>query len=344
MKINTQTYKSPNFTGANPNKIALNSLEFISEHAASFSAGVSFVSAMALRPMAISLTPNAKKENKQYLNANSFASGLIKLGVAEAIAIPIEKAVKKIDENPAKFLKQKTVDNLADGASDLVKSKNYKFATQTIKTGANFISAIPKSALTVALIPIIMDKIFRYKKVEKNNFDNTKVDLYNKQIDPVFKKVYDKTNFTGFSDKLAVGIGKVLDTDFIQRFAKNGSKHSDDVARNMSVATDVLLLSAYAATTNSSKKIEEKKKKVLIASEFLSTGICIFGGLGVDKLLKKCSEKPIEKFKELYKNDPKLPKYLEGINILRPTLVFAIIYYAFAPFITTLLSNKAEEM
>lgn len=344
MKINSITNNSPNFTGGIPTKAALNGLEFISEHAASFSAGVSFVSAMALRPMAISMTPNAKKENKEYLNANSFASGLIKLGVAEVVAIPVEKAVKKIDENPKKFLKSSTIDTLTDGAGDLAKSADYKFATQMLKTGANFISAIPKSALTIALIPIIMDKVYKNSKNKKVVQQQLNKDIYEKKYNPVFKKVYDKTSFTGFSDTIAKGVGKVLDIDAVQKFAKKNSKSSADVARNMSVATDVMLLAAYAGTTKASKKIDDKKKNVLIASEVLSTGICIFGGLAVDKLIKKWSKGAIERFKEAYKNDPKLPKYLEGINILRPTMVFAIIYYGLAPIITTMLSDKAEKI
>ena len=50
---------------------------------------------------------NVKKENKQYATTNSIASGLIKFGMVEAIALPIENAVKKIDKNPEKYLSEK---------------------------------------------------------------------------------------------------------------------------------------------------------------------------------------------------------------------------------------------
>ena len=95
------------------NKILLKGLEKISEHGTSFAAGTSLVMALGVRPLAILSTPNTEKENKQYASTNSICSGLIKFGLVEAIALPVENAVKKIDQNPQKYLKQSTIKNLA---------------------------------------------------------------------------------------------------------------------------------------------------------------------------------------------------------------------------------------
>ena len=47
------------------NKYLLNGLEKISEHGASFTAVTSFTLSVAGRPLAIAMTPNVEKENKQ---------------------------------------------------------------------------------------------------------------------------------------------------------------------------------------------------------------------------------------------------------------------------------------
>ena len=62
MRIN-QTKNAQNFSGIYNNKILLKSLDYIADHGASFATGVSFVSALALRPLAINATPKTDKEN-----------------------------------------------------------------------------------------------------------------------------------------------------------------------------------------------------------------------------------------------------------------------------------------
>ena len=154
---------NPNFNRLWNNKILLKSLEKISEHGTSFSAGISLAMALGVRPLAIMSTPDVEKENKQYACANSIASGIMKFAIVEAVALPVENAVKKIDKNPEKYLKPFTVKNLAHSSGKLAESKSYKLAAQILKLGTGFITAVPKSMLTIALIPIIMDKLFNFK-------------------------------------------------------------------------------------------------------------------------------------------------------------------------------------
>ena len=63
-----------------------------------------------------------------------------------------------------------------------------------------------------------------------------------------------------------------------------------------------------------------------------------------DNLVKKGTQKFIKKFCEINKNDAKLNKYIEGINILRPTLIFAGIYYCILPIFTTYISDKIDNL
>ena len=181
---------SINFKGLYNNKALLFGLEKISDHPASFVALTTFVASSFVRPFVISKTPNTDDETKKYLMAESVTSGIAKFITAEAIAMPIEGAIKKIDKNPDKFLNKETISILNKTGSDLLQSKNYKSLAQMTKLSANFISAIPKSFIGVALIPFAMDFLFKKSK------DKNKTEKINK-YDPVFSPVSNSIAFKG---------------------------------------------------------------------------------------------------------------------------------------------------
>ena len=155
MKIH-QTNNSTNFKSTYNNKFLLKSLEKISDHSASFVAGASFLSATLIRPMAINLNPKVKKENKKALSAESIASGVVKLGTALAVSLPIEKAIKKINANPKKYISENTLKNL--------NKESYNFLTQSIKMTSSLVSAVPKSLITIALMPFLLNLFSQKKK------------------------------------------------------------------------------------------------------------------------------------------------------------------------------------
>lgn len=331
MKIKPSN-SNQNFKGLYDNKFFLNSLEKISDHSASFSASVSLFSALVLRPVVINSTPNTKKENKKILTTESISSAIAKFALAELVALPIEKAIKKINENPNKFLNSSTIKNLSDNNS-LLNSKNYNFLTQAIKTSANFISALPKSILGVALIPIVGDFLFNKKHTKKDSSN-----LIKREIDknPNFQQFNKNLNFTGLEKPIA----KIINSQNIQDIAKKHSKNDKNIARNISVATDILLSTTSAIGILKSKKIEKERKKPLILNKTLSTALSLISGFALDEIIQNGTKKTIQNFSAFHKNNPKLPKYLEGINILRPTLIFALIYYGIIPFISTFTTDK----
>lgn len=330
MRINSISRNIPSFKDKT-NKILLKGLEIISEHGATFSAGTAAVGALCLRPLAVQLAPKTDVENKKYASANSLASGAMKFLAAETIIAPIEYAVKKIDKNPENFLKSDTIKNLKNGANSLVSSADYKFATGIIKQGAGLISAIPKSVLTVALIPLIMDKITPKKKIPAE---------FNKKIEypPVFKEVFFGKNI------LAKNIGKILNSKNMQDLANKHSSKKENIARNISVATDILLTTVSATGIKKSKKIEKERKNPLIYNSIISTGASILFGCAIDESVKKGTKKSIQKFINSHKNDPKLEKYIEGLNILRPTIIFALIYYGILPIASTFFADKIDKI
>lgn len=341
---------TPNFKGLGNNKLVLKGLEKIAEHGTTFVAATSLAMAVGVRPVAIALTPGVDKENKQYSCTNSIASGLIKFAMVEAIALPIENAVKKIDKNPQQYLKPETINKLKGTAANLTEAKGYNLAGQIIKLGSGIITTLPKATLTIALIPVIMDILFKKKEKNKQEtkqyFDSfisasdsetfSDIQKQQKVLSPSFKGAITQTT--------AKGIGKILDNKAFQNFVTNPKINSDNVARNMSMATDILLTTSFVYRTSKSKKIKEERKKPLIYNNIISTGISLFGGYTIDKAIQKSCANSVKKFAQQHKNDPKLAKYIDGINILRPTLVFAGVYYGLLPIFTTYLADKIDKI
>lgn len=339
MKINNNK-SNINFKGVLNNGILLKGLETVANHPATFATGTSLAMALTVRPIAIMSTPNVKKENKKYAAANSIASGLMKFAMVEAVALPIEKAICKTDKNPEKFLKPKTISVLKEKGKDLVSSKNYGILTQLIKLSANFIMSVPKSLLTVALIPVIADKIFKIKNNKnENRFSNLNTTVQSNVFSdmvPSFKggRRFDASNL----------VSGIMNNKKVLNFVNTNDINSQNLARNMSIATDVLLTATSAIKTMKSKKIKEERKKPLIYNNVVSTGLSIVTGCFLDKIVQKGSKNFIEKFTEANKNNPKLSKYIQGINIMRPTLIFAGVYYGLLPMVSSTVAEKLDNI
>lgn len=352
MKIDSNiTSYNPKFKGLMNNKALLKGLELVSEHSTSFIAGTTLLMASVIRPIVISMTPDVDKENKRYAAVNSFTSGLTKFAIVEAVAIPIENAVKNIDKNPEKFLNPETINNLKGSADKLINSQNYKFATQFFKLASNFITAVPKAMITIALMPLFMDLFFKNKKanntkISNNNLQNQGFYRLNNGHNEIFAPFEKKANPSfkgGLINNTSKAIGEILNNGNIQNLIKKFSSHNENIARNMTMATDILLTASFVNRTNRSKKIKPERKKALIYNNIISTGISIIGGCTIDKLVKNNTKGFIEKFSKANKENPKLAKYIEGINIIRPTLIFAGIYYGILPLFSTYLADKTDK-
>ncbi len=343
MQVKNISQSTPNFTGLLNNKLVLKGLKNVSEHGTSFTAGTSLALSLGLRPYAIMSTPNVEKENKQYACANSICSGLVKFGIVESVAIPIENAVKKIDNNAWKYLKPETISNLRVSTKKLTESEGYQFSTQMIKLGTGFITAIPKSMLTIALIPIVMDKIFKLKP--KTETQPATSILPSPKTPNIEHFMSGKTpTFKGkVTETLAKGIGKIIDNKHYQNFAVKHQNQNKDIAKHITAATDVLLTATSAYQTNKSSKIKENRKKALIYNNVISTAITLLGGYSLDNFVKKKTNGVLNKFQEINKADANLHKYIEGINIVRPAIIFAGIYYGILPIFSTFIAEKVDK-
>lgn len=288
-------------------------LEFASERKALFVATASLVLSTAARPAAILSTPNTDKENKRYACIKSLASSAAGYLIMLGASLPVSKALKNIEKNPEKYLKKETIKTLQCGSKTLGESGKYKFVSKLFDLGLGFIIAVPKSTLTCLLIPPFMNKIFPDKK--------------NKQI-----------SFTG---NLTKSIGKMMDSNVVKKAA---DKYYDkNVNQHIICLTDILATTSFITQTARSKKIKEERKKALMYNAGISTGLCIGASYAADRLLKKPTERFIEKFKQANINSPKLDKYIDGINVAKPALILGVMYYIFIPLISTYLADRFDK-
>jgi len=298
------------------NKLFKKGLEFAANNGTLFVATASLALSTVARPIAIMSAPKTEKENRQYAASKSIASSL---GYALMLTatIPLAKSIKKIDETPKNYLKEKTITALQNGEKTLTKSSKYKFATQLFKLGLGFLIAVPKSILTCTLIPNIMN-------------------VFNKKPETDTKKSKD-INFTGLEKPIA----KIIEMPIIQKLANKF--HKTNYEQHIISATDILATGAFITQTQKSEKIKENRKKTLIYNSAISTGLSITGGYLINDMTKKSTNRFIKNFRQANKNSPKLDKYIEGIKIAKPAMILGGLYYIAIPLISTFTAERINK-
>ena len=314
------------------NKLLHKGLEFAADKSGTFMAGAALAFS-TLRPLSILATPKTDRENKKLACAKSIASAGINYTIMYGLTNILAKGIKGIEENPNTYLKPNTIKKLEEAGKPLSASKKYQFIAQLYKLGLAVAMAIPKSALTCALIPPIMNS-FLNKNKNKNK---------NHQQQPQILKINSETNkklsFKGLNP-LSKGIGKSMDNPTMQKMADRFK--DTNYAMHIPVIGDILATGAFIHQTNKSKKIKEDRKKVLNYNAAISTGLSIGASYVVDKALDKPTEKFIKKFSEVNKDAPKLAKYVEGIKIAKPTLIMGSIYYLTIPLVSTFWAERID--
>lgn len=333
MKINSiQNYQKNNFRGGLNNKLLLKTLEFTSENNALVSAGLTLGMSTLVRPFAIMHAPKTEKEEKKIQAAKSIASGLIGFGFTAAIFTPISAALDNISKNPDKFLKKSTVENLKNGSKSLVKSKPFNFLKQTLKFSPEFMSVIPKTILTCALIVPVTKLIFDRKN------ENKKIDYnYNSQG-------FDQKSNLTFKSNLklpAKAISKIMNNETIQKIAVKGQ--NTNFMQHATVLKDIFATACFALAANLTPSIDKDKKKSLAYNAAIATGLTIAGGYAAEKAIRKPVQNFTKAFVTANKNDKNLFKYLNGIKTLEPLLILSSLYYIGIPVISTFLSGKLND-
>ena len=272
--------------------------------------------------MVILATPKTDKKNKQVASAKSWTSTINGYLIALLASLPLSNAIKRIDNAPTTYLKKETIKNLKEKEAELTKSKAYLMATQLFKLGLGFVIAAPKAILTAIGTPYVL-KLF-------NTNENLKEAQEIKESGLVFKG----------KNNLSSGIGKIIENQKIQSFVK---KHKDsNFPMHIIAATDTLSTAVFVQQTSKNKNLEKKDKKPLIYNSIISTTLSIISTYAIDHLTKGKTDKFIEKYKKINKNDPNLSKQIEGIKIAKPILIAGLIYYICIPIISTYLADRIK--
>ena len=315
MKVNSisqKIYKS---------RILKRGLEFAADNSPLFIAGTSLVFSTFVRPVATLLTPKVERENKILPFAKSVSSSAIGYLMMLCVSLPMAKGIKKIDSAPFKYLKAGTVRALGENGKSLYNSKAYQFASQIFKLGLGFVIAAPKAILTDKLIAPVMKLFFK----DSESLNENKKSL----------------TFEGSEDIIPKTVGKIFDKEGFQKFVQ---KFKDTNFRMHLIAlTDAFSTAVFAHRVSKNENIKDNKKQILINNAVISTGLCIGFGYALDKAFDKPAEGFIKKFSEVNKNDKNLPKYIEGIKIVKPALILATIYYGIIPVISAFWADKIEK-
>ena len=172
--------------------------------------------------------------------------------------------------------------------------------------------------------------------ISNNTKINTRQQNFNGFVPKFVASGYDR-----FTDGLAKGMGKIMDTQTIQKFADKF--HNTNIATHIFSATGILLSSFFILSTARNKKIEEERKKPLMVNTAISCAIATAGGYTIDKALNEPIKRFIQKFKAINANSPKLHKYETGIRIAKSALIFGMLYRFVVPIISMVLAEKVVE-
>ena len=313
MKVNSE--KCISFKSVYTNKAVKKGLELASSNGALFGASAT-VAFSALRPLSIMCTPKTDKENRKIAAAKSVTSSLINFGLMFLISVPLANSIRKIDNNPSRYLSKDTINRLKDNGKNLTESSGYVFATQLFKLGIASVVAIPKAIMTASGMPYIVNM---FSKKQENKSENI--------------------SFRGVTDNTAKGIGNALNKKGMLKFAERFK--NSNFPMHITALTDTIATLTFINQAKNSKKIEETRKNTLIRNAGISTVLSIAGGYTIDKLLDKPTENFINKYKQINSKDINLAKQVQGIRIAKPFLILGTIYYILIPLISTFLAEKA---
>lgn len=203
-------------------------LEFVKKHNVSGNALMALFLAGALRPVTIMALPGDKdKEDKIYAAGHSMASGLIGYAFSTAVTTPWDNGIEELMENYKKHY-DVVIDNIRNGKNAEPPALKYKFDILTkkydklvelekqaadsgtklakkackqyidalqleMKNISEWVIALPRAALTIALIPLILKYVFGLEKKKPAqaqaqtpvNGNNDKAVVDNKELNKI---------------------------------------------------------------------------------------------------------------------------------------------------------------
>lgn len=242
--------------------------EYTHEHNISTTALIALILAGVLRPAAIMALPGDKdKDDKTYAAGHAMASGIIGFLVSTAITSPFDESIKKVFDKDSKFIgpKLRKLNEEIDGLrakeeaktivtdelnilENLVNKRNAK--NVLLKNIPDWIIAVPRAMLTIALIPPILKYVFGMEKKSKLNNQQAVVQNQDFIEKPVFSQFRGgvitvtplnnnyKPNFTAAPrhsvalDAAERELVRVKESGFFKPFEKAYNGMTDNIAKN----------------------------------------------------------------------------------------------------------------
>ena len=194
-------------------------LTYSYEHNVSTSALVALVLAGVLRPATIMALPGDKdKEDKIYASGHAMASAILGFVASTIITSPLDTSIKKVFSDPAKYGSKKLTkfarikdalqkrSELRNSAGELLnktskqlykKMIKHQDTMQTLaKNIPDWIIAVPRSILTIALIPPILKYVFGVEEKKKSdppkqeNVNTVEIKMETPQMDFINKSAF----------------------------------------------------------------------------------------------------------------------------------------------------------
>ncbi len=144
------------------------------EHNVPMNAFIALILAGVLRPIAtISLPGKKDKEDKMYASGHAIASGVVGFLFSTIVTAPLDDTIKKIKNDPAKYaakslakLKKEAHEGATEASRNMAARAVNSLET-CLKNIPDWIIAVPRAMLTIALIPPILKYVFGLEKKKK---------------------------------------------------------------------------------------------------------------------------------------------------------------------------------
>lgn len=150
-------------------------------------------------------------------------------------------------------------------------------------------------------------------------------------------KQYDK-----FTEKIAEGFGKLLDTNFAENIIKNtkNSPHFNKyLVSHLSATGSVILSSLYVKKTLNNPNLDEQKRRTLAINQTAVWGVSTIMCYTFDGMANKQVDNFITKFEKANLGDTKMAHYKNGIKVAKTIMIFDLVYRFIAPVLVTPIAN-----
>lgn len=312
-------------------------------NSAVFNAAFALGLAGILRPATIYAMPTKNKDDNAYAAGHSISSGLIGFAAAMLVNNPVSNAIKNVKKNPTKYLNEDTIKNLGKVTKNGLGGNKVDIATKYINLGTELLFAIPQACLTIALVPVMLKKVFGLEK--------GKGKVKPEQQQPV-QKDEKKVSFGGSAEAkvgpikhlLSKAVAAIMNNKHAQKLFTKTAKSDVNIVQHLSAAKGVLISGMYAYRTLTNDKLEPERKRTLAVNQIAVSAVSTILGytfsVGANKKIDKFAEKFMAANMNTVKDAGKMGSLISGIKAASSLMIFSTVYRYLSPVLVTPIANK----